>query len=124
MRVNSAPLREPWSSAAAQVTDIVEQPGEDADGGARGAQALRRILLALVADQQAREREGDVEGVLAIVVDGVDAVKAVDLACEQPLEMREGALQRLQLQLRPGGAEQRGQPPPAPPGASSPARCW
>ena len=86
----------------------MEQPGEDADGGARGAQALGRILLALVADQQARERERYVEGVLAIVIDGVDAVKAADLAREQPLEVREGALQRLERHLRPGGAEQRG----------------
>ena len=70
------------------------------------AQALRRFLLALVADQQARERQGDVERVLAVVVDGVDAVEALDLAGEQPLEVPEGALEGLHGQLRPGGAEQ------------------
>src|SRR4029077_10879279 len=91
-----------------EVAYVVEEPGGDADGGARGTQTLRRILLTLVADQKARERERYVEAVLAIVVDGVDAMKAVDLAGEQPLEVREGALQRLERHLRPGGAEQRG----------------
>src|SRR4029077_11219121 len=90
-----------------QVAHVVEESGEDADGGARRAQVLGRILLTLVADQEARERERYIEAVLAIVIDGVDTMKAADLPGEQPLEVREGALQRLERHLRPGGAEQR-----------------
>ena len=92
---------------AAQIAHVVKQPGDEADHGARAAQAGRLVLLPLVAHDQAREREGDVERVLPVVVHGVDAVESGHLAGEQPLEVLEGARQRLQGQPRPRGPVQR-----------------
>ena len=85
---------------------------------------VRGLGLALVAGHQPRQREGDVEGVLAVVVDGVDAVEAIDFAGEQPLEVGEGMQQGSVLDFRPGGAEELLDRRLAPLRVSSPARCW
>src|SRR2546430_13857404 len=58
---------------AAQVAYVVKQPGDQADHGARASQAGRLFLLPLVAHDQARERERDVEGGLAVPGDRVHA---------------------------------------------------
>src|SRR6266478_674175 len=92
--------------AAAQIAHVVKQPGHEADHGARAAQAGRLFLLALVTHDQARERQGDVERVLPVVVHRVDAVESGHLAGEQPFEVLEGATQRLQGQPRPRGPVQ------------------
>jgi hypothetical protein len=62
-----------------QIADIVKQPGDDSDRGPRAPEARGFVLLPLVADQQPCKRQRDVERVLAIVIDGVDPVKALDL---------------------------------------------
>ena len=64
-------------------------------------------MLALVPDQQPCERQRYVEGVLAVVVDGVDAVEARHLAGKQPLEVLEGLLQGQERVLGPGRAKER-----------------
>src|SRR6184192_517536 len=87
---------------AAQIPDVVKEPGDQAHHGARASEAPGLVLLTLVADQQPRERERDVERVLAIVIDGIDAVITGDEARKQPLEVLEGARERLHRQARPG----------------------
>src|SRR5205823_1907174 len=87
---------------AAQIPDVVKEPRDQAHHGARASEAPGLVLLTLVADQQPRERERDVERVLAIVIDGIDAVITGDAARKQPLEVLEGARERLHRQARPG----------------------
>ena len=63
------------------------------------------LLLALVADDEACERECDVEGVLAVVIDGIDAEVAGHETGEQLFEMIEGVPQRLHRGVGPGRGE-------------------
>ena len=81
---------------AAQVTDVVKQTGDQPDRGARPAEPALLVLLPLVTDDEPRQRQCYVERVLAVVLDGVDAVIARYLTGEQPLEVGEGAAQRLE----------------------------
>src|SRR4029077_1200254 len=92
---------------AAQVTNIVKQPGDEPHGGAGAAEAVVLLLLPLVTDDEPCERERYVERVLAVVVDRVDAVIARHLAGKQPLEVRERAAQRIERHSGPSRAVQR-----------------
>src|SRR5262252_2496609 len=92
---------------AAQVADIVKQPGDEPDRGTRAPETMLLLLLPLVTDDQPGERECYVERVLAIVVDSVDTVIAGHLAGKQPLEVGKGATQGIERHARPGGAVER-----------------
>ena len=74
---------------AAQVTDVVEQRHDDAEHGALRPEALRLGHLQFVADDQPRGGERDVERVLLVVVDGVDAEIAGHAAREHAFEIVE-----------------------------------
>ena len=73
----------------AQVADVVEQRDDDAEHGALGAELLRLRHLHLVAGDQPRGGERDVERVLLVVVDGVDAEVAGHAAREHAIEVAE-----------------------------------
>jgi hypothetical protein len=90
-----------------QVADIVEQAGDETDHRPLPAEALRLGRLTLVPDEQPGQREGDVERVLAVVVDGVHPMETGNLAREQPLEMLEGPPQGLHGSIGPGGPVKR-----------------
>ena len=92
---------------APQVADVVKKTGDDADDRAFRAQALLQRLLPLIAYDQARERERDVEGVLAVVIDGIDAEVAGHEPREQLFKVVESMLQRMQGRRGPGWPEKR-----------------
>jgi hypothetical protein len=94
-------------AAAPQIADIVVEANDDAGDGARAAEALVAAALHLVAGDQARERQGHIERVLAVVVGGLHAVIAADIAGKQPLEIGEALLQGGEAQMRPHRTEQR-----------------
>jgi hypothetical protein len=71
-----------------------------------GPEALVGQVRAVVADDQARDGKRAVERVLQVVVDGVAAVVAGELAVEQPLEVAERALDAIERVVRPVLAEQ------------------
>ncbi len=87
---------------ATQVPDVVEQSNDDSDNGALATQSRVLTGLPLEPDDQPCQCQRDVERVLAVVVDRVDAVIARDIAREQPFEMLEGEPQRIERLLRPG----------------------
>ena len=70
----------------AQVTHVVEERDDEASHGALAAEAFFSCSLPLVTDDEPRECESDVQRVLAIVINGVDAEIARDFAREQALE--------------------------------------
>src|SRR5579883_3286329 len=59
-----------------EIAHIVEESHDEAHGRPLGAEEERRLLLPLVADDEPRQRERDVERVLAVVIDRIDAVVA------------------------------------------------
>ena len=67
---------------------------------------MRALDAALVAHQQARHRQGHVERVLAIVVDGIDAVIARHAAGEELVELLERNRHSIERLARKGGREQ------------------
>ncbi len=89
----------------AQVAHVVKQAGDQSEQCAFSAQACFLIVLPLVSDEQARERERDVERVLSIVIDGIDAQVAGHFAGEESLEMLERLVERLERKRGPGGTE-------------------
>jgi hypothetical protein len=90
----------------ADVAGVVEQRGDHADDRALRSEALVRQVRAVVTDDQARDGERAVEGVLQIVVDGVAAVVAGKLPVEQALEVAERALDAVERIVRPVLPEQ------------------
>src|SRR6185436_12891781 len=74
---------------AAEVADVVKQRDDETRDRALAPEAHGRFGLALVTHQHPRERESDVERVLAIVVDGVDAEIAGEFAGKHGFEMLE-----------------------------------
>ena len=90
----------------ADVAGVVEQRGDDAEDGALRAETLVGEVRAVVADDQARDGERAVERVLQVVIDGVAAVVAGELAVEQPLEVAERGLDAIERIVRPVLAEQ------------------
>src|SRR6185437_6699558 len=86
---------------AAQVADVVEQTNDQAHQRALPSQAGFLARLALESNDQARQSQRDVQRVLAVVIDGIDAEVARNLAGEQALEMLESQAQRIQGLLRP-----------------------
>ena len=95
-------------AALAQVADVVEQRGDQADDRAFAAEALGRLDLPLVARHQPRHRQRDVERVLHVVVQRVDALVARRASAEHLLEAQERALDRLERRAWPGLGEQLG----------------
>ncbi len=93
-------------AGGAQVTDVVEQRDDDTEHGALRAEALRFGHLHLVADDQPRGGQRDVERVLLIVVDGVDAVVPGHAAREHAFEIAEHVGEGGELVARPDLGEQ------------------
>ena len=90
----------------AQIPDVVEQRDHDAEHRAFRAELLRVGNLQLVPDDQARGRERDVERVLLVVVDGVDAEVPGHAAGEHALEVAEHVGEGGEFLARPDLGEQ------------------
>ncbi len=89
----------------ADVAGVVEQRGDQRHDRPLGAEAPRRIDRELVADQEPRHGERHVERMLAIVINGVDAVITRHAAGEQALEFLEGDRDAVERLPGPGGRE-------------------
>ncbi len=86
---------------APEISDVVEQPDDESDDRSIAAEPRGFGLRALVPHDEACQRERDVQGVLPVVIYGVHAEIAGDFAGEQPLEMLERRMQRVELKFRP-----------------------
>ena len=104
--VNSAPFGTSASRVRAQVTDVVEQRHDDAEHGALRPELLRLRHLQFVADDEPRGGERDVERVLLVVVDGVDAEVAGHAAGEHAFEVAEHVREGGEFLARPDPGEQ------------------
>ncbi len=91
----------------AQVTNIVEQAGDYADNRALATEAHRLLGLTLITNDESCERQRDIECVLAIVVNRIDAVVSRDLSSEHAFEMLERNRERFQRLPRPSRAKER-----------------
>ena len=67
----------------------MEQPDDEPDDAPARCRGGPLRVRPLVSHDEARERQRDIQCVLAVVIDGVDAEIAGDLAGEQPLEVLE-----------------------------------
>ncbi len=84
----------------------MEQRHNDAEHGALGTELLRLGHLQLVAGDQPRGGERDVQRVLLVVVDGVDAEVAGHAAREHALEVAEHVREGGEFPSRPDPGEQ------------------
>ena len=84
----------------------MEQRDHDAEHGALRAELLRVRNLQLVADDQARRGERDVERVLLVVIDGVDAEVPRHAAGEHALEVAEHVGESREFLAGPDSGEQ------------------
>ena len=90
----------------AQISDVVEQGNDDAEHGALRAELLRLRHLHLVADDEPRGGERDVERVLLVVVDRVDAEVAGHAPGEHAFEVAEHMRECGEFLARPDLVEQ------------------
>ena len=89
-----------------QIADIMKQRQDHAEQRALSASRSARLDLPLVAREQPRHRQRHIERVLPVVIDRIDAGIAGPAAGRQRIEIVERALDRLQLDPRPGGDQQ------------------
>jgi hypothetical protein len=85
----------------ADVAGVVEQRGDDAHDRALRPEPFVDEVRAVVAHDQPRNGERAVERVLQIVIDGVAAVVAGELAVEETLEIAERRLHAIERIVRP-----------------------
>src|SRR6186713_2783564 len=91
----------------AQVTHVVEQSGDQTEHGPVTAQSGSLVLLLLlVSNEQARKSERDIERVLSVVINRVDAQITGYVTGEETLEMLKGRVERLERKRRPGRPKQ------------------
>ena len=88
---------------APQVPDIMEQPDDQAGRGTLGAQPIGGLRGAIMPGHQPRQRQGHIQGVLPVVVDGIDAEVAGDFSGEHALKLIERAGNRFEREIMPGG---------------------
>src|SRR6201999_1930328 len=91
----------------AQVTHVVEQAGDQSQQRSISTQACFLIVLPFVSDEQARERESNVERVLSIVIDGVDAQVAGHVTGKEAFKILESLVEGLERKRGPGRLKQR-----------------
>jgi hypothetical protein len=84
----------------------VKQSQDDADHGTLGLELPQCIDLPLVTHEQARHRQGDIERVLAVVIDRIDAGVTGHAARKQRVEIAEGPFHGREHDLRPGRDQQ------------------
>ena len=93
-------------AALAQVSHVVEQRRNGADRRPLGAKLQRRCHLGFVADHQPRHRQRDVEGVLGVVIQRIDADVLGASTREHVLEPRERGIEGIKLGAWPDLTEQ------------------
>jgi hypothetical protein len=93
-------------ASGAQIADVVEQRDDDAEHRALGTELLRIGNGEVVPRDQARRGERDVERVLLVVVDGIDAEVAGHAAREHALEIAEDLRESRKFVARPDAREQ------------------
>src|SRR5581483_7960315 len=81
---------------------VMEEANDEPDDGTLTTEAKILRLRALMPHDEACERQCDVQSVLTVVVDRVDAEIARDFASEQLFEMRECFFDRSELKFGPG----------------------
>ncbi len=91
---------------APQVADVVEQRQHHAEQDARGGELLGRRRLPLMGREQSHHRERHVQGVLPVVINGIDACVPGGSARGQLIEIAEGALDRTERHFRPFADQQ------------------
>jgi hypothetical protein len=99
-------IRHVGVARGAQVTDVVEQGDDDAEHGALGPELLGVGHLHVMPGDEPRGGERDVEGVLLIVIDGVDTVIPRHAAGEHAVEIAEHLRERRKALAGPDFGEQ------------------